>query len=64
MKFSQNFSSLALKAWDLRCLEDLQEKDQLPTQLMRDEAVCRAAPATPGLVIIFPQIMMILLAFK
>ena len=54
MKFSQNFSSLALKAWDLRCLEDLQEKDQLPTQLMRDEAVCRTGPATPGLVIIFP----------
>ena len=27
--FSKKFSSLALTVWDLQCLEDLEEKDEL-----------------------------------
>ena len=47
--FSQNFSSLALTVCDLWYYEDLEEKDDLLTDLINDEAVCRTAPATPGL---------------
>ena len=51
--FSQNFSCLALMAWDLWCCEYLEEKADWLTEwineLMNDEAVYRAAPATPGL---------------
>ena len=47
--FSQNFSSLALTVCDLLYYEDLEEKDDGLTHLINDEAVCRTAPATPGL---------------
>ena len=32
--------------------EDLEEKDDSVNELINDEAVCRTAPATPGLLII------------
>ena len=51
--FSQNFSSLALTVWDLWHLEDLEEKDESATNLINEEAVCRTAPATPVLLIIY-----------
>ena len=35
--------------WDLWCIEDLEEKDDLLDQLISDGGVCRTAPATPGL---------------
>ena len=47
--FSQNFSSLALIVCDLWYYEDLEEKDDLITELINHEAVYRTAPATPGL---------------
>ena len=46
--FFQNCMSLALMAWVWRCFEDFEEKGWL-TELMNHEAVCRTAPATPGL---------------
>ena len=49
--FSQNFSCLALTVWDLWCCEYLEEKAHWMNQWMNDEAVCRTAPATPGLLI-------------
>ena len=45
----QNFSSLALTAWYLWCLEDWEEKDDRLTDSINYEAVYRTAPATPGL---------------
>ena len=54
--FSQNFSCLALTVWDLWCCEYLEEKadtlNQWINESMNGEAVCRTAPATPGLLII------------
>ena len=47
--FSQNFGYLALTFWDLRYLEDWEEKADSLTHLINDEAVCRTAPATPGM---------------
>ena len=47
LTFSPNFISLALTVWDFWYLEDLEEKDWL----LNYEAVCRTAPATPGLLI-------------
>ena len=49
--FSQNFSSLDLTVWDLWCCEYLEEKDRLLVRSISDEAVCRTAPATPGVLI-------------
>ena len=49
--FSQNFSSLALTVCDLWYYEDLEEKAHSLTHLINYEAVCRTAPATPGLLI-------------
>ena len=46
--FSQNFSSLALTVCDLWYYEDILGKGWV-TQLMNHKAVCRTAPATPGL---------------
>ena len=46
---SQNFSSIALTVWDLWCFEYLEEKAHRVNESMNDEAVCRKAPATPGL---------------
>ena len=43
------FSSLALMVLVLWCLEDWEEKDQSVSLLMSNKAVCRTAPATPGL---------------
>ena len=37
------------QVWVLWCFEDLEEKDNSVTQLMNDDAVCRTALATPGL---------------
>ena len=52
--FSQNFSSLALTICYLWYYEDLEEKDDLLTELMNyliiHEAVYGTGPATPGLV--------------
>ena len=53
--FSQNFSSLALTVCDLWYYEDLEEKDDLLTELMNDKAVYRTAPTTRGLLIISYQ---------
>ena len=47
--FSQNFSSLAFTVCDLRFYEDLEEKAHGLTDLINNKAVCRTAPATPGL---------------
>ena len=47
--FSGNFSYLALTVWDLWYLEDWEEKGQGLNELINDEAVCRTALATPGL---------------
>ena len=47
--FSQNFSSIALTVLDLYCFKYLEEKDQLVNNRINDEAFCRTAPATPGL---------------
>ena len=33
----------------LRFFGDLEEKDEILTELMNDEAVCRTSPTTPGL---------------
>ena len=35
--------------WDLWCIEDLEEKDDLLDRSISDGGVCRTAPATPGL---------------
>ena len=52
--FSQNFSSLALTAWDLWCVEDWVEKDDWLNETMNQwvsyEAVLRTALGTPGLI--------------
>ena len=45
----QNFRSLALTVWELWCFEDIFTKDESLSQWMSDDAVCRTAPATPGL---------------
>ena len=50
--FSKHFRSPAYTVSEWRCLEDLEEKDELPNRLMSDEGVCRTAPATLGLLII------------
>ena len=53
--FSQNFSSLALTIWERRFVEDIQKifpQVQWLTDLISHKAVCRTAPATPGLLII------------
>ena len=47
--FSQNFSSLALTVCEGWWFEDLEEKGDLMNELTSDEAVCRTAPATRGL---------------
>ena len=47
--FSQNFSFLALTVCDFWYYEDLEEKADLINQWISNEAVCRTAPATPGL---------------
>ena len=49
--FSQNYSSLALTVSDLWYYEDMEEKADLLTDWIYDEAVYRTAPATPGLLI-------------
>ena len=49
---SQHFSSIAPTVWELWFFEDLEEKDELVTELMSDKAVCRTAPATQGLLTI------------
>ena len=46
-----SLSSLALTAWEWKFVEDLEEKEQWLNQSISDEAVCRTAPATPGLLI-------------
>ena len=48
--FSQNVSSLALMDWDLWCVEDWEEKDQLIIP-MNDEGVYRTATTSLGLLI-------------
>ena len=47
--FSQNVTSLALTAWEWRFVEDLKEKGKGVSDFMTYKGVCRAAPATPGL---------------
>ena len=47
--FSQHFSYLAQTVWDSWCCEYFKEKDELMNQLTNYKAVCRTAPATPGL---------------
>ena len=47
--FSQNFRSLALPVWDWQCFEYISTNHHLNYYLINDEAVCRTAPATPGL---------------
>ena len=47
--FAQNLSFLALTVWDKQCFEDISTKDQLI-----NGSVSRTAPATPGLLNIFP----------
>ena len=49
--FSQNFSSLALTVCDFWYYEDIEEKADLLTDWIYDEAVYRTAQATPGLLI-------------
>ena len=49
--FSKNVSSLALNICDLWYFEDLEEKADWLTDSLNDEAVCRTAPATQGLLI-------------
>ena len=52
LTFSQNFSSLALTVCDLWYYKDILGKGWLNESMnewMNDEAVCRTAPATPGL---------------
>ena len=39
--FSQNFSSLALRVWELRCFGDNFTKDDLLTDLRSDRGVCK-----------------------
>ena len=50
--FSQKFSSLTLRVWEWRCFENIFRKgwptDWL-TESINHKGVCRAAPATPGL---------------
>ena len=46
--FSQNFSSLPLSVWDWQCFEYISTNPDLP-YLLSNKAVCRTAPATPGL---------------
>ena len=41
----KNFMFLALMVWDLWCVEDLEEIDQLLNQSVNDRGVCRTAPA-------------------
>ena len=48
--FSQNFSSLAVPVWDYQCFEYISTNHLLLTYWINDKAVCRTAPATPGLV--------------
>ena len=38
---------------DLSYLEDWEEKDHGPTDLINNEGVCKTAPATPGLLNIY-----------
>ena len=52
LTLSQNFTSLALRAWDFYFLEDLEGKHQW----LNYNAVCRTATATPGLLIIIQNI--------
>ena len=49
----KNVMSLALMFWDLWWFEDLEEKDRWLSRSISDGGVCRTAPATPGLLIIF-----------
>ena len=49
--FSQNFSSPALRIFDLWYFEDLEEKDDSLTHWINYEGVCWTAPDTPGLLI-------------
>ena len=49
--FSQNFRSPAHTVWELRCFEDLEEKDKWLHKLISDKGVSRTAQATPGLLI-------------
>ena len=44
--------SLACTVRESWYLEDLEENDELDTQLMNDKSVCKIAVATPGLLII------------
>ena len=44
-----NFQLPSSNGLGVMIFEDLEEKDELVTELMSDEAVCRTAPATPGL---------------
>ena len=39
--------------WDLWCFEDLEEKDRLLNQSVNDGGVCRTAPTTSGLYLLF-----------
>ena len=51
----QNFWSLTIMVWMFRCCEDAEQKDHLIIELIINEGVCRTAPATPGLLIIYFQ---------
>ena len=50
-RFSKKFSFPAQMVWMLWCFEDLEEKDHSVNQSINHKAVCRRAPATPGLLI-------------
>ena len=43
------FSSLAHTVWERQYFEDISTKDDLVTELINHTAICRKAPATPGL---------------
>ena len=56
--FSQNFSYLALTVWEWSFVEDICTKDDplsvfklIVNNLNNHQGICRAAPATPGLLI-------------
>ena len=53
--FSKNFSSIALTDCERQCFEDMFIKDEWLNESVSEEGVCRTAPTTLGLLILYPN---------